>query len=158
MSVSSACLPSDICKLKKLETLSLNGNQIQQLPPTVGQLKALRTLSLSGNHISEFPSGLGSLRHLDLLDLSRNKIQSVPSEVSELQAIEINLNQNQVPQISTVANHSVQSDTFFIPFSRTRGRSFAKTWGGEFVWHCFVLYTKLSTDVCVLDGVKKNRC
>lgn len=94
--VSSACLPAEISKLKKLETLSLNGNRIQQLPSTLGQLKALRTLSLSGNQISEFPSGLGSLRNLDLLDLSRNKIQNVPSEVSELQAIEVNLNQNQV--------------------------------------------------------------
>lgn len=98
--LSSACLPNEISKLKKLETLSLNGNRIQQLPPTLGQLKALRTLNLSGNQISEFPSGLGSLRHLDLLDLSRNQIQNVPTEVSELQAIEINLNQNQVPNPS----------------------------------------------------------
>lgn len=96
MVLFSAGIPSEIGKLKKLETLSLNGNRIQQLPPTVGQLKALRTLSLAGNQISEFPSGLGTLRHLDLLDLSRNKIQNVPAEVSELQVIEINLNQNQV--------------------------------------------------------------
>lgn len=100
MCVSSACLPSEISQLKKLETLSLNGNRIQMLPPSLGQLKALRTLSLSGNQISEFPSGLGSLRNLDLLDLSRNKIQNVPLEVSELQAIEINLNQNQVLESS----------------------------------------------------------
>lgn len=98
--VSSACLPSEISQLKKLETLSLNGNRIQMLPPSLGQLKALRTLSLSGNQISEFPSGLGSLRNLDLLDLSRNKIQNVPLEVSELQAIEISLNQNQVLESS----------------------------------------------------------
>lgn len=95
-----ASLPAEIGKLKKLETLSLNGNRIQQLPPTLGQLKALRTLNLSGNQISEFPLGLGTLRHLDLLDLSRNQIQSVPAEVSELQAIEINLNQNQISVLS----------------------------------------------------------
>lgn len=93
-------LPPEIGKLKKLETLSLNGNRIQQLPSTVGQLKALRTLNLSGNQISEFPPGLGSLRHLDLLDLSRNQIRNVPAEVSELQAIEINLNQNQISSLS----------------------------------------------------------
>lgn len=92
----AASLPAELGRLKKLETLSLNGNQLQQLPAAVGQLKALRTLSLSGNHLTEFPPGLGTLRQLDLLDLSRNKIQSVPPEVSELQAIEINLNQNQV--------------------------------------------------------------
>lgn len=100
MFLSSAELPAEIGKLKKLETLSLNGNRIQQLPPTLGQLRALRTLNLSGNQISEFPPGLGTLRHLDLLDLSRNKIRSVPAAVSELQTIELNLNQNQVPPAS----------------------------------------------------------
>ncbi|CAJ1074949.1 unnamed protein product%2C partial [Xyrichtys novacula] len=93
-------LPAEISKLKKLETLSLNGNRISQIPDSLGQLKALRTLNLSGNHITEFPSGLGTLRQLDLLDLSRNKIQNVPSEVSALQAIEINLNQNQISVLS----------------------------------------------------------
>lgn len=95
-----AGLPAEIGKLKKLETLSVAGNQIMQLPPTVGQLKSLRTLNLAGNQISEFPGGLGTLRQLDLLDLSRNQIQNVPAEVSELQAIEINLNQNQISVLS----------------------------------------------------------
>ncbi|XP_054913247.1 leucine-rich repeat-containing protein 57 [Poeciliopsis prolifica] len=98
-------LPAEIGKLKKLETLSLNGNQIQQLPPAVGQLKALRTLNLSGNQITEFPAGLGTLRQLDLLDLSKNRIQSVPAAVSELQAIEINLNQNQISVLSAEVSH-----------------------------------------------------
>uniref|UniRef100_A0A8B9J512 Uncharacterized protein n=1 Tax=Astyanax mexicanus TaxID=7994 RepID=A0A8B9J512_ASTMX len=91
----TASLPNDIGKLKKLETLVLNGNQLQQLPAAVGQLKALRTLSLSGNQFREFPGGLGTLRQLDMLDLSKNHIQAVPAGVAELQAIEINLNQNQ---------------------------------------------------------------
>ncbi|KAI5101958.1 leucine-rich repeat-containing protein 57 [Silurus meridionalis] len=89
-------LPAEMGKLKKLETLMLNGNQLTQLPASFSQLKALRTLSLSANQFREFPSNLGSLRQLDLLDLSKNHIQAVPPEVSELQAIEINLNQNQV--------------------------------------------------------------
>lgn len=83
-------------KLRKLETLVLNSNQLTQLPASFSQLKALRTLSLSANQFREFPSSLGSLRQLDVLDLSKNRIQAIPDEVSELQAIEINLNQNQV--------------------------------------------------------------
>lgn len=110
MLLSSDCIPPEISKLKKLETLSLNGNQIQQLPPTLGQLKALRTLNLSGNQISEFPAGLGTLRHLDLLDLSRNQIRIVPAEVSELQAIEINLNQNQVQQVHRFTTDFYKND------------------------------------------------
>ncbi|XDV42900.1 hypothetical protein PO909_011481 [Leuciscus waleckii] len=93
-------LPNDIGKLKKLETLILNGNQLNQLPASVGQLKSLRTLNLSGNHFKEFPAGLGSLRQLDVLDLSKNQIHVVPAEVAELQAIEINLNQNQISTLT----------------------------------------------------------
>ncbi|XP_062379349.1 leucine-rich repeat-containing protein 57 [Sardina pilchardus] len=93
-------LPSELGKLKKLETLLLNGNQLQTLPACVGQLKALRTLSLSGNQLRELPSGLGTLRHLDVLDVSKNRIQALPAEVAELQAIEINLNQNQISTVS----------------------------------------------------------
>ncbi|CAL1575398.1 unnamed protein product [Knipowitschia caucasica] len=93
-------LPAEIGKLKKLETLSLNQNQLQTVPGALCQLKALRTLSLSGNLISELPSGLGALRHLDLLDLSHNKIHSIPPEVQELQAIEVNLNQNQISSVA----------------------------------------------------------
>lgn len=94
--VSTASLPAEIGKLRKLETLLLNGNQLAQLPSSFSQLKALRTLSLSANQFREFPSSLGSLHQLDVLDLSKNRIQAIPAEVSELQAIEINLNQNQV--------------------------------------------------------------
>lgn len=93
-------LPPEIGKLKKLETLSLNQNQLRSVPGSLTQLKALRSLSLSGNLLSELPPGLGALRHLDLLDLSHNKIQSVPPEVQELQAIEVNLNQNQISSVA----------------------------------------------------------
>ncbi|KAG7466505.1 hypothetical protein MATL_G00165430 [Megalops atlanticus] len=95
-----ASLPDEIGKLKKLETLNLNGNQLQQLPASIGQLSGLRTLGLSGNRLREFPTGLGTLRHLDVLDLSKNHIQAVPAEVAALQAIEINLNQNQVSTLA----------------------------------------------------------
>ncbi|KAL2099094.1 hypothetical protein ACEWY4_005574 [Coilia grayii] len=93
-------LPNEIGKLKKLETLSLSGNQLQALPACVNQLKALRTLIISGNQLRELPSGLGALRHLDMLDVSKNRIQALPAEVAELQAIEINLNQNQISVVS----------------------------------------------------------
>ncbi|KAF4083752.1 hypothetical protein AMELA_G00120250 [Ameiurus melas] len=93
-------LPAEMGKLRKLETLVLNGNQLAQLPASFSQLKALRTLNLSANQFREFPGFLGSLRHLDVLDLSKNRIRAVPAEVSELQAIEINLNQNQISALS----------------------------------------------------------
>lgn len=93
-------LPDELCRLKKLETLHLSANQISRLPADFGQLSALKTLNLSGNQLRAMPSQLCSLRHLDVVDLSKNKIQSIPDEVAGVQAIEINLNQNQISQIS----------------------------------------------------------
>ncbi|XP_032882608.1 leucine-rich repeat-containing protein 57 isoform X2 [Amblyraja radiata] len=95
-----AVLPEDLGKLKKLENLHLNGNSLKNLPSSFGQLAALKTLSLSGNRLKEFPLQLCQLRHLDVVDLSKNKIQRLPDEVEQLQAIELNVNQNQVSQIS----------------------------------------------------------
>ncbi|XP_073204736.1 leucine-rich repeat-containing protein 57 isoform X3 [Lepidochelys kempii] len=100
-----AALPEELCKLKKLETLHVNGNHLTQLPATFGQLLALKTLSLSGNKLRTVPTQLCSLHHLDVVDLSRNQIQSVPDTVGDLQAIELNLNQNQISQISVQISH-----------------------------------------------------
>ncbi|XP_042798244.1 leucine-rich repeat-containing protein 57 isoform X3 [Panthera leo] len=80
--------------------LSLNNNHLRELPSTFGQLSALKTLSLSGNQLRALPPQLCSLRHLDVVDLSKNQIRSIPDTVGELQVIELNLNQNQISQIS----------------------------------------------------------
>lgn len=93
-------LPAELCKLKKLETFHLNNNRLTRLPADFGQLSALKTLSLSGNQFRTVPVQLCSLRQLTVVDLSKNKIQSVPDDVAGLQAIELNLNQNQISQIS----------------------------------------------------------
>ncbi|XP_014390327.1 PREDICTED: leucine-rich repeat-containing protein 57 isoform X1 [Myotis brandtii] len=93
-------LPGELCNLKKLETLSLNNNHLRELPSTFGQLSALKTLSLSGNQLRALPPQLCNLQHLDVVDLSKNQIRSIPDIVGELQVIELNLNQNQISQIS----------------------------------------------------------
>lgn len=82
--------------MKKLESIHVNNNLLRSLPSSLDQLCALKTLCLSGNQLTAFPLQLCSLRHLDLVDLSRNKIQAVPDGIGQLQAVEVNLNQNQV--------------------------------------------------------------
>lgn len=98
-------LPDELSKLKKLETLHLGGNQIMHLPADFGQLSTLKTLNLSGNQLRAIPPQLCTLRHLDVVDLSKNKIQAIPDAVANVQAIEINLNQNQISQISVQISH-----------------------------------------------------
>ncbi|KAM7299181.1 hypothetical protein ISCGN_019748 [Ixodes scapularis] len=102
---SSASLPDSMCKLKKLESLLLGVNQLSRLPETLSQLGNLKTVVLSENRLTSFPRCFCGLKHLDVLDLSRNRIAEVPDCVGDLQATELNLNQNQISLLSeNVAN------------------------------------------------------
>lgn len=96
---SLGLLCDSICKLRKLETLSATHNHLSSLPPDIGKLSSLRTLSLQGNKITKIPTSLTQLRQLDMLDLSRNSISSIPTEMEALQAVEVNLNQNQISSL-----------------------------------------------------------
>lgn len=89
-----------MCKLKKLETLIANHSSIKHLPAGLfSGLTNLKTLSLSSNQLSVFPEEFCTLRHLDVVDLSDNKIKIIPENIGDLQAVELNLNTNQISKL-----------------------------------------------------------
>lgn len=96
-----ARVPDTLGELVKLEVLLLNDNFIVSLPKTLLNCSNLKTVNLSHNQLTEFPLMFCGLKHLDILDLSRNQITTVPSEVGTLYVTELNLNQNQISQISS---------------------------------------------------------
>ena len=73
----------------------LENNILTSLPPTIANLGNLRIVNLSGNGLKTFPMELCGLKSLDAVNLSRNRITMIPSS-AVCQAIELNLNQNQV--------------------------------------------------------------
>ncbi|XP_071963057.1 leucine-rich repeat-containing protein 57-like [Antedon mediterranea] len=93
-------IPNEIEDLKKLETLSLTNNNITCFPSSLARLTSLRKLLLSGNKLKAFPTQVCQLKNLDFLDLSQNMIACVPDDVGQLQAEELNLNQNQISSLS----------------------------------------------------------
>ena len=83
--------------LTKLETLSLAGNHISHLPEGIfPKLKNLTSLTLCNNSLQTFPVEICLLQKLDAIDLSGNKIHSIPDSLENLQAVELNLNQNRL--------------------------------------------------------------
>lgn len=98
-------LPQEIGNLKRMEQFNASDNMLCALPAAFSQLSGLRVLALSGNHLTSFPPELMSLARLEVLDLSRNKICEVPNGIQQIQATEINLNQNQVSVISPDVVH-----------------------------------------------------
>lgn len=93
-------LPEELCNLGKLETLSLNNNCLEQMPNKLSNLRSLRTINLSNNRLTKFPITLVNLKQLDFIDLAKNLIKEVPDGVEHCQAVEINLNQNQIATLS----------------------------------------------------------
>lgn len=98
-------LPDCIGALTKLETLSICHNNLSTLPRTLSNLINLKKVYLSDNHIKDFPIMFCGLKHLDILDLSNNEISCIPSEIAGLNVTELNLNQNQISEITAeIAN------------------------------------------------------
>lgn len=93
-------LPDCIGALTKLETLNACHNNLSTLPRTLSNMIHLKQVYLSNNQLKEFPTVFCGLKYLDVLDLSKNLISIVPAEVSTLNVTELNLNQNQVSEIS----------------------------------------------------------
>jgi Leucine-rich repeat (LRR) protein len=57
--------PIDICKLKFLEEISLNNQNISNIPECVGKLERLKILNLSFNKITRVPESIKKLKNLE---------------------------------------------------------------------------------------------
>ncbi|KAG5892639.1 hypothetical protein JTB14_025436 [Gonioctena quinquepunctata] len=93
-------IPDCIGALTKLETFNASHNNLCSLPRTFSNLINLKQVNLTDNHIKDFPLMFCGLKHLDVLDLTKNEITSIPPEAAGLNVTELNLNQNQIAQIS----------------------------------------------------------
>jgi len=70
---------------KRLETLSLNNNQLSTLPVTFSELKHLTTISLRNNNFKQIPRCIFEIENLQNLDLSGNPSLIIPPEIYELE-------------------------------------------------------------------------
>lgn len=89
-----------IGQLVKLETLLLENNLLEALPQELNRLSSLKTLNLSTNSLTQFPIQICALKNLELVDLSRNAISALPNEIGQLNANEINLNNNKLTKLN----------------------------------------------------------
>jgi Leucine-rich repeat (LRR) protein len=76
-------LPEQLGALKSLETIFLNGNQLETFPESVGELARLSMLFAHNNQLSRLPVSLSRLEYLRFLDLHNNKLESLPSNFGE---------------------------------------------------------------------------
>ncbi|VDN10345.1 unnamed protein product [Dibothriocephalus latus] len=77
-------LPENIFdNLSHLESLALDSNELQSLPPLKG-LVELHVLSVSSNKLSALPETLSGCSKLMNVDFSRNALTSLPTDLNKL--------------------------------------------------------------------------
>lgn len=103
-----------IGKLKKLQYLELNNNQISDFPSDFWSLISLKTLNLSNNKFSiNLPTNIGNFGSLEKLDLSFNNFSgSLPASFSSLASLQVlNLKENHFNSIIPLGITSCHSLT-----------------------------------------------
>ncbi|KAK5834164.1 probable disease resistance protein At4g27220 isoform X2 [Gossypium arboreum] len=100
-------LPNELEEALDMEKVSLMENFISKIPPEMSpKSKKLTTLLLSGNSLEEIPESFFSHMHaLKYLDLSRNPIKILPNSISNLENLTALLlseckNLEEVPSLS----------------------------------------------------------
>ena len=92
-------IPDEIAQCSRLDNFNISNNCLTLLNPSMAALKHLRNLNASHNQLTSFPSFVCDIATLDYLDLSHNMIDLLPSSLETLKVVEINLNNNKVPQL-----------------------------------------------------------
>ncbi|CAI5760435.1 unnamed protein product [Candida verbasci] len=97
-------LPNNINLLENLTTLKLNSNQLSTLPKSFGQLINLTSLNLSSNYFNKYPEPIDQLSNLIDLDLSYNDLSSLPESITNLKFLQkLNLCTNKLSK--ALPNH-----------------------------------------------------
>ena len=91
-------------KMKRLQVLMLQENQIEYLPrETLANLRRLEILNCSRNCLRDLHPDVRFLRHLKDVDLSSNKLSSLPTELFLLPRLEsLNASNNRLTRIPTI--------------------------------------------------------
>lgn len=74
-------------KMTTLQSLSLGGNRLKNIPAEIESLTSLEMLYLGGNLISSIPPEVANLNSLRYLVLCDNRIQSIPPQLKKLHSL-----------------------------------------------------------------------
>lgn len=102
-------IPKEIGNLINLQSLQLFSNEIDKIPIEISNLSNLRDLFLGQNYITEIPIEIFNLPSLQFLWLEGNQINTIPKEISassNLQTLYLNDNYiSEIPkEISNLSN------------------------------------------------------
>jgi Leucine-rich repeat (LRR) protein len=68
--------------------LTVRSNELKVIPVEICNLKNLKILYLDGNRLISVPAEIGNLKNLNLINFENNNITYLPSEISNLNKLE----------------------------------------------------------------------
>jgi len=93
-------LPQSIGKLTSLKRLSLNNNQLTNLPKSIGKLTALEELWVTDNQLTYLPQSIGWLTELKWFYSGNNQLTYLPQNIGNLTSlVELHLQNNQLTEL-----------------------------------------------------------
>lgn len=95
-------MPAQIGRLNQLIELNIHGNRVafESFPEEISQLNQLKFLSLQNDQLTQLPANITSLQHLRTLNLSHNRFVSFPDELFQIPSLkQIDLSFNQITDL-----------------------------------------------------------
>jgi small GTP-binding protein len=77
-------LPGSMGQLSNLTHLNISSNKLNKLPASIGKLSKLAHLNMSSNSLNELPEFIGGLSNLILLDANFNQLKELPDSIGKL--------------------------------------------------------------------------
>lgn len=113
-------LPASWNKLKKVNTLHINNNELTALPEDFGGMESLVTVNVSSNQIKSIPASTGNLLKLATLNLSYNQIEVLIKDLEKNTALQtLSITSNKLSTIQALlpsqVNLELTSQTLTIP-------------------------------------------
>ena len=81
-------IPPAIGRLTAMEILTINDNDLAQLPKEITSCTKLTKLEIQNNSLVSLPPGLSKLVNLRVLDLRNNSMDALPMEIGNLRSIQ----------------------------------------------------------------------
>ena len=117
-------LPSEIFRMRKLESLILNKNLITSLPKDLAKLAEaglLRTIECEDNLLEEVHEDIAQIRSLENLHFARNQLKVFPSFVQQLyQLLVLDVSHNQLEEIPGAVGNLLFLETLNISHNQIK--------------------------------------
>lgn len=94
-------IPKEICKIKNILSLHIDGNYLQNIPDELFQLTKLQSLHTQKNQIKYISKKIGKLTELTILTIWSNKLKCMPKGLYKLiNMVTLDVSNNLIKSVS----------------------------------------------------------